>query len=803
MLTDHQRIARQKADPSLVRLHRSLGRLRSTLTVMNTGAHPDDEQSGLMAYLSFGLGMRVVIACSTRGEGGQNALGPERGGALGVMRTREMEEAARELDADVAWLGHGPDDPVHDFGFSKNGDATMARWGERRIVERLVRAYRAERPDIVIPTFLDVPGQHGHHRAMTRAAEIAVAVAADPEAFPEHLEEGLEPWRVSKFYLPAWSGGGGTYDDEVPPPDATLTVAAELRDPATGAAYDQIGEWSRRFHASQGMGKWKTTPKTRWPLHLLVGPHGRVREDALHDDLPASFAELADCALFPASAGESLRAAQTAIDAATGAFPSSDAIVAALTAAARHLEEACTASPPEALARHGHRFERALASIDRALIEASGFQADLTLAPPAVRIGESARLDFRLIDCGSATIVTTEPCLPAGVSASSRTDDGVGSAAFDISVGAEAEITLQYPPRFRSSGGNSPIGLDLMLDIGGRRVNVTLDPDPVARIEPAATVEIAPRTILARIQDDRRSWTFSVASAGDAGPIDFRVPEGWSVRDKGDETVLDAPAGMAPGLHRIEPAIRDGAAGLRRTPVSYPHIGENAHFAPETLDVLVVDLELPAGARIGYVGGGADRVGRWLERMGLDVTELSPDDLSADLSRFTTVVVGIFAFGTRPCLREAAPRLHRFVEQGGHLVTLYHRPSDGWDPDAIPLRHLKIGSPSVRWRVTDPSASIKTLQPDHILMTSPNRIAEADWAGWDKERGLYFASCWDEAYEPLLAMNDKGETPLKGALVSAAIGKGRHTHVSLVLHHQMDRLVPGAFRLMANLVQPA
>jgi len=135
MLTDRDRIEKQKRSLSLTRLHRALSRLTSTVTMMNTGAHPDDEHNGLLAYLRLGLGMRVIVACSTRGEGGQNALGPERLGALGIMRSREMEEAAYELDADVHWLGHGPDDPIHDFGFSKNGDWTFDRWGEKRIVE--------------------------------------------------------------------------------------------------------------------------------------------------------------------------------------------------------------------------------------------------------------------------------------------------------------------------------------------------------------------------------------------------------------------------------------------------------------------------------------------------------------------------------------------------------------------------------------------------------------------------------------------------------------------------------------------
>jgi hypothetical protein len=174
-----------------------------------------------------------------------------------------------------------------------------------------------------------------------------------------------------------------------------------------------------------------------------------------------------------------------------------------------------------------------------------------------------------------------------------------------------------------------------------------------------------------------------------------------------------------------------------------------------------------------------------------------------DLSGLTTLVAGIFAFGTRPDLRAAAGRLRAFVEAGGHLVTLYHRPSDGWDPDTTPPRRLRIGLPSVRWRVTDPAAPVRVLAPGHPLLTRPNRIGPADWADWDKERGLYFAAEWDSAYTPLLAMGDPGEAPLEGALLSAEIGRGRHTHCALVLHHQLDRLVPGAFRIMANLVQPA
>jgi hypothetical protein len=136
-------------------------------------------------------------------------------------------------------------------------------------------------------------------------------------------------------------------------------------------------------------------------------------------------------------------------------------------------------------------------------------------------------------------------------------------------------------------------------------------------------------------------------------------------------------------------------------------------------------------------------------------------------------------------------------------VTLYHRPGDGWTPTSTPPRPITIGSPSLRWRVTNPGAPVTFLRPDHPLFAGPNRITADDFAAWDKERGLYFASAWDQAYEPLLAMSDAGEAPLNGSLLSGSIGKGRHTHTSLVLHHQLDKLVPGAFRLMANLLQSA
>lgn len=780
-------LAQREGAPALLRLHRALSRLSGVLTVMNTGAHPDDEQSGLLALMRFAMGHRVVIACSTRGEGGQNALGPERGALLGLLRSREMEEAARVLDCDVAWLGFGPDDPVHDFGFSKDGDATFARWGEARITERLARAYRRHRPDVVIPTFLDVPGQHGHHRAMTRAALGAIALAADPawDTGPD-----LPAWSVTHAYLPAWGGGGGTYDDTLPPPPATLRIAEAAPDPATGASHAEIGEWSRRRHATQDMGRWSDRPQRAWSLHLVDGR----AESRLAQSLPATLADLA-AVCGPAEAA--VRAAAEAIGRAQAAFPRRDAILSALAEGDAALEQAAAALPPDIAARHGHRLTRKRREMAVALAEAAG------LAPVPRLTVEPGTGGPRV----AVTLHLPDPHLAAGVTAVLR-HDATGPQGDPVAVtgpitdcGSLPADDLWAIPPFRAGfdplGGSGPVRLELTATIAGRAVALTLDPPAVTLPDPAAAIGLRPDALIRRRGDTR---ALQVALSDDR-PLAFALPEGWQADRQGRSLQIRPPADAAPGLVTIAPQI-DGAPAVRISRAAYPHVGAVALRAPAVLRVLTLDLALPAGARIAYVGTG-DSVGLWLGRMGLDVTSLDPIAPDEDFSTFTTVVVGVVAFGSRPDLGAAIPRLHRFVEGGGHLLTLYQRPDQGWDAATTPPRPLRIGTPSLRWRVTDPAAAVTILDPDHPLLAGPNRIGPEDFAGWDKERGLYFAADRDPAYVSLLAMSDPGEAPLTGSLVSARIGAGRHTHTGLVLHHQLDRLVPGAFRLMANLVQRA
>lgn len=809
-------IRRQKEHPALLRLWQSLLRLRSVVTVLQTGAHPDDETTSMLAALRLRDGVRIVYACSTRGEGGQNAIGPEAGADLAALRTREMEVAAREIDLAVHWLSRSADDPVTDFGFSKDADETFARWKEERVVERLVRVIRREHPDIVLPTFLDVPGQHGHHRAMARATERAVTLAADPHAFPEHQREGLGPWQVAKRYLPAWSGAGQSYDDDLPPPNASVVVDTGVWDAAAGATYAQIAEWSRAGHVTQGMGRMVDAGPASRPLHLAWAANGRIGSEAgILDGLPTCLAELADTA---EPAREALTEADRAIARTIESWPDMHRVGRAAAEALSRVRLAAAAVADNA-ARHRLAIkERELA---RVMFEAAGFAVRATASPEVAVLGGTVTVTARIFDGGR--LVDARPdvavVVPAGWAVTQDTADRTAHT-FVVGVPEDATASDGYPPGFNPAGGNGLVHVAVRFAVDSVEAVHAVELDEPLQLVPAVSVTVSPPGSIANLAlpgGGAFSARIKVASHGGQNSVLLspRLPAGWlaeppqvhlDISGAGEEAVamrFIAPEGARSGRAQIRFAI-DGQDAYTVRRMNYPHTGTVIRTVAAEARFGLVDATLPVSARIGYVGGGIDHVGDWLAQLGLDVTDLDAGALGqSDLSNLDTIVVGVFALRTRPDLAAAMPRLHDWIRAGGHLLTLYHKPWDGWDPERTPPAFLRIGQPSLRWRVTDENAPVSVLVPDHPLLSWPNQISPEDWAGWHKERGLYFAAEWDPAYVPLLAISDRGEEPLRGGLLSAEIGRGRHTHTSLVLHHQMNKLVPGAFRLMANLTAPA
>ena len=799
-------IAAQKGEPAIVKLYRQLERLTSTVTLMTTGAHPDDEPSGMLAALRHVYGIRPVLYCITRGEGGQNAIGPERGSVLGVLRTREMTEASRSLDASLAFGGQGHNDSVHDFGFSKDPNATIDRWGRDRVIERMTWAFRYYRPDVIMNCFLDVGGQHGHHRAANVATFVTAELSGNAEEFPDQIAAGLKPWSVPKIYLPAYGGGGGVYDDETPPPPTTLTVRAPERDPISGATFPQMGEWSRSCHLTQGMGNWRPDPQTEWALNLAWTAKGEAgqQESDMREGLIATVGHIAELDGMPASAADALRTAQGLIDEAIADYGDPAVVIAKIAEVGAAIDAARAQLPAELADSVAHRLDRKVKEVDLVLATAAGMNVRAYTDGADLRPGE-AIIVKTLVDAPEAVVVKSVAVIGREGLTSAEDADGQ-----KVTVAADAVLTNPLTEQFDPLGGNGDAFVRLTAEIAGRTAVLDIDLEDALRVIPAASLELKPDAVVLNTVNELEPVEMTAVVGGaTTSDLDFNLPEGWSMTATGETGreagtfELTPPADLGTTRIAIEPTLLDQPAYAINT-FSYPHIGKSVVPTLVSVPVQSVEAALPEGAKVGYVGSGNDNVAIWLKRLGVDLVELSPADIEAGAYRgLTTIIVGIFAFGRRKDLVAALPGIHEWVNNGGHLVTLYHRPSDGWDPETVPLAFLKIGSPSIRYRVTDAKAEVTALEPDHPLLNYPNVIGPEDWANWDKERGLYFVSEWDEVYKPLLSMSDAGEEPLLGALVSAEIGEGRHTHTSLVLHHQLDKLTPGAFRLLANLTQPA
>lgn len=761
------RILTEANDPLIARLWRAMAGLRSTVTFMNTGAHPDDETSAMLAALWLRDGVNLSYACSTRGEGGQNDIGTEAGSDLGTLRTAEMERAADVLDMRLYWHGQTADDTITDFRFSKSGVETMGIWGRERLMQRFVEIIRTDKPDIICPTFLDIPGQHGHHRAMTEAAHDVIALAADAS----YGGCDLPIWQVCKLYLPAFSGAGGAYDDEVPPPPATLIVDAKGGDPILGMSYERIGQWSRQFHRTQGMGCWVEAGQERdWPLHLAWSLVGDDRRHVT-DNLPVSLNDLG------------LVDVQTAIDALIATFPDVCAI-------RRHAAQAeALLAKADVAPEHSHRITRKRAQLARIIRLASGIDPRALPATSMVSPGAQVAIMVEAFEVEGITADLT--LVPA---------PGQRVTADGIAVDPIAAPSDPYPDTYDPLLPQAPaLSVTLTADGVTTQSNVALEGPLV--ILPATRARLSETSAFLNLSQPARQITLTVEGRSTGTPA-FDLPQGWRQDWRGGEVTLQIPQDAAEGLHNL-PLKIDGAQASSVQIIAHDHVQTRVNHRPAVLTVRLAEVAV-SKTRVGYIGAGNDQIAKWLKAAGVVVVEMEDTMLAGPgpFSGIDTVLIGVFAHRFRSALKPVTAALNDWVKAGGTLVTLYHRPWDDWDPNATPPARIEIGQPSLRWRVTDANAQVSVLEEWHPVLTSPNPIAESDWDGWQKERGLYFAKSWDAVYQPILRMADPDEQPLDGALLVGDIGEGRHTHVALNLHHQLGQLVPGAYRLMANLLTP-
>ncbi len=854
----------------------ALRRLGTTARVLHVGAHPDDENTALFAPLALGRGVDAAYLSLTRGEGGQNGIGPELGVALGLIRSEELL-AARRLDGGDQFFTR-----VMDYGYSKSAEEAFRHWPRDTLLADVVRIIRRYRPDVVASVWSGTPRDgHGQHEASGIVAREAVLAAGDPTRFPEQLAEGLQPHAPTLFYRSAFFSAD--------PPDVQVNTG-EL-DPLLGASYHQIAMASRSRHRSQDQGRRYEAGPRRTGFDRVADPahpepvapsrsFGRYNEGAAADT-PSMF-EGVDTLL----SQRALRAAEEAggapaLTQAATLFHQYEALVVraradynplrpwdllpALSSARARLEAAAQALAAAASAGvessrvDDLRFHLGaeFGDLQAALLLAANVELDAVSSEPNVVPGQTFRLELSVWNGGPAPITAVaRPLVPQGWSArpAEGSSPGLrvapgdrGTAAFEVTVPRDAALTMPYyldpgrpepvdlyrwPADAEVRGlpfAPAPVRASFAVDLGNEDAPVpahleaghlAVDPrrgqyrEPV-KVVPAASVALEPAIAVVRVASPEpfpvTVRVRSQAPAGLQGNLRLALPTGWRTEPArvavdfegqgGERAVtfrVHPPAEVAPGEKEIVASLEAGDAtySLGYGVVDYPHIAPHHLYRRARVRTRVMDVAVP-DVRVGYIPGSGDGVPDALDQLGLRWETLGPSALATDgFDRFDVIITGARAYEVNDDLVAANQRLLDWVRRGGTLIVQYNK-YEALDRDYTPWP-VTIDRP--HGRVTDESAPVRVLEPDHPVFNAPNEIGPRDWEGWVQERGLYFWETWDAPLTPLLAMSDPGEEELTGSLLVGPLGQGTYVYTALAFFRQLPEGVPGAYRLFANLL---
>jgi LmbE family N-acetylglucosaminyl deacetylase len=714
----------------------ALRRLPTSGSVLYVTAHPDDENNGVLVQLNRGRGLDTALLTLTRGDGGQNEIGPELFEALGVLRTEELA-AIHRYDAAQQYFTR-----AYEFGFSFSVEETFEKWGREEILRDVVRVVRTVRPDVILTLPLEAPGGGQHHQAAGRLAVEAFRAAADPARFPEQFAEGLRPWQARKVYQ-GGVGGGNEVDKEA----RIVKIDTSAYDPLLGMSAHQFGMLARSNHKCQGAGQLRAEPGTGGAAYSLVdaepkasGPEadllagvdtsiaGLLRFARGQEDKAPFLAEhlgnLADQArqaqeAYAAHAADRMRIALRA--GLVGALDTRSRIEASA------LDEGAKYELVSRLRRKEADFQQALTLAHRLTVEASVDDGDV------IR-GQAFTVRTRVWNEGTEPVALQEVAVrvPAGWTATrqseppARLEPGKGAdVPFKVTVGPSARYSQPYwrrnpkvdrydieipahhtlpwsPPdvtavvRYGSASGAGPavpatVEASAFYRYEGRWVGG--EKQKVVNVVPALSVALTPSVaVMPTGAGARREFRVAVVNeargSGEA-VVRLDVPAGWTVepaearvalRFEGDESTsrffVTAPAHLASGEYSVRAVAAQGGQQFREgfQVIAYDHVQERHLFHPAASRVQAIDLKVAPAVSIGYVLGAGDEVPSAIQQLGLEATLLTADDLAfGDLSRFSTIVTGIRAYQTRKDLRANNQRLIDYARAGGHVVVQYNK----------------------------------------------------------------------------------------------------------------------------------
>ncbi|QUW22821.1 PIG-L family deacetylase [Sporosarcina sp. Marseille-Q4063] len=787
--------------------------LSTTVTFLNTGAHPDDERSDLLAYLSRGLGVKSASVIANRGEGGQNEIGTELGDGLGIIRSNEMIEAAKITGVKAYHLSETTSDPIYDFGFSKSPEETLEKWGEELTYERLIRFIRTYQPDIVMPSFRDVDNQHGHHRAMTILSEQTFEDAADPSVFPEQLDEGLSVWQIKKLYLPAES-------------EDTATTSIEIGDydPIYQMTYPQLGEASRYLHKSQGMGR--DLPAEPRQAHLeLIDDAVDTESNGLFAGIPYNLKDWAQ--LVPQNnLRVHLQKLQNELDDIIDLYPKRGLILPKSQKALIDIQKLITEinkAKMDASLKNDllHKLELKEEQLQEVSFVSSSLKVETMIDSDVLTQGESTTVSMTITNEGDEMIKHIKPSLLAPKNWQINTNEEINHLKPNESKTVTFNVTIPNDEEYFHPYDESIIQSKIMFKENGAEAETVLELDNTVAVLPEISISSNPVNLMINTADVQVEVPVTVSvknyfNGENNASVSLDLPEGWtsepeqvdvSFTERFEEKEVDFsihPASeVAEGNFSIDVLATSNGNTFDNTvqEIKYDHINDAYFLYSSAINGVAFELLKPDNLKVGYIESGFDTIADDLKNAGFDITKLSEEDLaSADLSVYDSIVTGIRANLSRADLVQNNDRLHEYVENGGHLVVQYHKPGDNWDTQTTAPYPLEIGIPSIRWRVTDENAEVTMTQPEHKLFNYPNNITNSDWDNWVQERGLYFPMNWDDRYETFVSMADPGEDPFTSGILMAEYGEGTYLYTNLVFYRQIDNQVPGGYRIFTNLI---
>jgi len=779
-----------------------LKKLSNDKSVLHVTAHPDDEHGGVLTKLSRGEGARVALLSLTRGEAGANAIGSELFDGLGWIRAEELRVAGRYYGLDALYFTR-----LVDYGYSKRLDEAMTKWGREEALRDMVFVIRTDKPMVMISRFRgDARDGHGQHQFAGVMSRAAFHAAADPNVFPEQIADGLEPWQAHKLYV------GGYSEDE----DWTLAVDAGSPDPWLGDTYENVARAGLSLQRSQTSGIERPVQGAFFRYYRRVesmvdapakeasffdgiaGPgEDRSLVDAFDPDHPERIVPTLADALSQTKPGRRRRLLERAITTALGLE------LTALAAPVGSFERTTNPfSPPPTLTvvAPGHRFEvRVSASYIASSSIAVRLGAPRIVAPPGWEVSERGQDIFSIRVPDDAQVwkphVTRLSIAESHYRGQSDWFRGAPAAPLRARVTLDVEgVSFQTEVMVTGKEPALPNGY------------LTREID----VLPEISIELNPSVVLARdvVEVEVELRHLSGTTPVD-GVIELDVPEGFDVspvrapvRVAGGRTTssfsLSVPERLAEQAFvqaKFHSADRTYTDGYRV--IAHRDLATRYQVTKARAVVIAPELVLPESLHVGYVMGVGDDVPEALEQLGARVVLLDGAQLAgADLTGYDTIVLGTRAYAVRADLREHNGRLLDYVEQGGNLVVLYNT------PELIPDHHAPFAGtlPRRSEEVSEEDAPVAILDANAPVLRWPNVITLDDFDGWVEQRGSKFWSQWDDAYVALIESHDAAQSPQRGGWLQAAYGEGSYTYFAYALHRQLPYGVPGAYRILANLL---